>query len=89
MNLEKCISLQGHKIRAENRFIGSGQAIAELDDKELTICPSDVIDVPISTKQRFSCTKEGSLVVIEVQSSSSFEEGVIIRYEDDFGRIHL
>jgi mannose-6-phosphate isomerase-like protein (cupin superfamily) len=43
-------------------------------------------DVPIGSKHRISCAEGASIVLIEVQTGSSFAEDDIIRYEDDFGR---
>lgn len=45
------------------------------------------IDVPFGSKHRISCNSAVPLVLIEVQTGSSFSENDITRYEDDFGRI--
>ena len=87
VNPGKRISLQSHKFRAEHWFIVSGQGIAELDGKEVDVGPGDSIDVPIGAKHRLSCIGVDVLVLIEVQTGSSFAESDIFRYEDDFGRI--
>jgi mannose-6-phosphate isomerase-like protein (cupin superfamily) len=87
VNPGKRISLQSHEFRAEHWFIVSGQGIAELDGKEVEMGPGDSIDVPISSKHRISCSSDGPLVFIEVQTGSSFSEDDITRYGDDFGRI--
>ena len=86
VNPEKRISLQSHKFRAEHWFIVSGRGIAEVDGNEITVGPGDSIDVPIGSKHRISCGESSPLVFIEVQTGTSFAEGDIERYEDDFGR---
>jgi len=86
VNPGKRISLQSHKFRAEHWFIVSGQGIAELDGVEMLVGAGVSIDVPIGSKHRISCTGSDHLVLIEVQTGSSFVEDDIIRYEDDFGR---
>ena len=86
VNQGKRISLQSHKFRAEHWFIVSGNGIAELDGKEIDVVPGDAVNAPIGSKHRISCHVTDPLVFIEVQTGSSFAEGDIIRYEDDFGR---
>jgi len=87
VNPGKRISLQSHKFRAEHWFIVSGQGIAELDGVEMQVQAGGSIDVPIGSKHRISCNSAVPLVLIEVQTGSSFSENDISRYEDDFGRI--
>jgi mannose-6-phosphate isomerase-like protein (cupin superfamily) len=86
VNPGKRISLQSHKFRAEHWFIVSGQGIAELNGVQMEVQPGDSIDVPIGSKHRISCGKTESLVIIEVQTGTSFSEEDIVRFEDDFGR---
>ena len=86
VNPGKRISLQSHKFRAEHWFIVSGHGTAEVDAKEISIRPGDSIDVPIGSKHRISCREADPLVIIEVQTGSSFAEEDIVRYDDDFGR---
>jgi mannose-6-phosphate isomerase-like protein (cupin superfamily) len=87
INQGKRISLQSHKFRAEHWFIVSGHGIAELNGEEIEVSPGDSIDIPIGSKHRIACGASRTLIFIEVQTGSSFAEGDIIRYEDDFGRI--
>ena len=86
VNPGKRISLQSHNFRAEHWFIVSGQGVAELDGEEIKVSPGDSIDVPTGSKHRISCAESIPLVLIEVQTGSSFAEDDIVRYEDDFGR---
>jgi mannose-6-phosphate isomerase-like protein (cupin superfamily) len=86
VNPGKRISLQSHKFRNEHWFVVSGQGTAEVDEKEITVESGDSIDVPIGSKHRITCSQASPLVLIEVQTGSSFAENDIIRYEDDFGR---
>jgi mannose-6-phosphate isomerase-like protein (cupin superfamily) len=87
VNPGKRISLQSHKFRAEHWFIVSGQGTAELDGVKIEVRPGDSIDISTGSKHRMSCGVSTSLIFIEVQTGSSFAEGDIVRYEDDFGRI--
>ena len=86
VNPGKRISLQSHKLRAEHWFIVSGEGIAELDGKQKEVGPGDSIDVPIGSMHRISSEGPKPLVFIEVQTGESFDEGDIVRYQDDFGR---
>jgi mannose-6-phosphate isomerase len=83
----KRISLQSHQFRAEHWFIVSGEGIAELNGAVIPLKPGDSIDVPIGAKHRIACVSETELTFVEVQTGSSFAEGDIIRYEDDFDRV--
>jgi mannose-6-phosphate isomerase-like protein (cupin superfamily) len=87
VNPGKRISLQSHEFRAEHWFIVSGRGIAELEGKEVEVGLSDSVDVPIGSKHRISCSSTEPLVLIEVQTGSSFSEDDITRHEDDFGRL--
>jgi mannose-6-phosphate isomerase len=86
VNPGKRISLQSHKFRAEHWFIVSGQGTAEVDEREIDVTPGDSIDVPIGARHRISCSQSSPLVLIEVQTGSSFAEDDIVRHDDDFGR---
>jgi mannose-6-phosphate isomerase len=83
----KRLSLQSHQFRAEHWFIVSGQGAAELNGNEISLKPGTSIDVPIGSKHRITCRGTKELILIEVQTGSSFEENDIVRYEDDFGRV--
>jgi mannose-6-phosphate isomerase-like protein (cupin superfamily) len=83
----KRISMQSHKFRAEHWFVVSGEGVAELNDDIITVLPGDSVDVSIGVKHRVTNRGEGDLVLIEVQTGTSFSEEDIIRYEDDYGRV--
>jgi mannose-6-phosphate isomerase len=83
----KRISMQSHKFRAEHWFVVAGQGVAELNDDIITVLPGDSVDVAIGVKHRVTNGGEGDLVLIEVQTGTSFSEEDIIRYEDDYGRV--
>jgi mannose-6-phosphate isomerase-like protein (cupin superfamily) len=87
VNPGKRISLQSHKFRAEHWFIVSGHGIAELDGKKIEMGPGDSIDIPTGSKHRISSSVSCPLIFVEVQTGSSFDEGDIVRYEDDYGRL--
>ena len=81
------LSLQSHKYRAEHWFIVSGSGLVQLDEDLLDVGPGVSVDIPIGTKHRISCSSHEPLIFIEVQTGRSFEEGDIVRHQDDFGRI--
>ena len=60
--------------------------MVQLDYQNMEVTKGDSVDVPIGTKHRISCTTTDPLVVIEIQTGSSFDENDIVRHEDDFGR---
>ena len=82
----KRLSLQSHKFRAEHWFIVSGNGTAIIGDQIKDIKSGDAIDIPIGVKHRIAAGEISTVVFVEVQTGSSFDEDDIIRYEDDFGR---
>jgi mannose-6-phosphate isomerase-like protein (cupin superfamily) len=82
----KRISLQSHKFRAEHWFIVSGTGIAQIQEHDQIVLPGSSIDIEVNSKHRITCTSTFPLVLIEVQTGSSFDEKDIQRYEDDYGR---
>jgi mannose-6-phosphate isomerase-like protein (cupin superfamily) len=80
------LSLQSHNFRAEHWFIVSGTGIAQIQGNEQVISPGSSIDIEVKFKHRITCTSTAPLVLIEVQTGTSFDEDDIQRYEDDYGR---
>jgi mannose-6-phosphate isomerase-like protein (cupin superfamily) len=80
------LSLQSHNFRAEHWFIVSGTGIAQIQGHEQVITPGSSIDIEVKFKHRLTCTSTSPLVLIEVQTGTSFDEDDIQRYEDDYGR---
>lgn len=83
----KRISIQSHKFRVEYWFVVPGEGVAELNDDIITVLPGDSVDVSIGVKHRITNSGEGDLVLIEIQTGTSFSEEDIIRYEDNYGRV--
>jgi len=82
----KRLSLQSHQFRAEHWFIVTGTGTTQVGESISQVTIGQTIDVPTGVKHRISNTSELMLVFIEVQTGSSFDEGDILRYDDDFGR---
>ena len=80
------LSLQSHSLRAEHWFVVSGEGVVSRDDERIQVGPGSSIDIGIGMRHRIESTGSGALVVIEVQHGASFDEGDIVRYEDDYGR---
>lgn len=82
------LSLQSHLFRSEHWICISGSGIAEIND-EYTILQKDIqVFINIGDKHRLTNTSSTlNLVIIEIQTGSSFDENDIIRYQDDYNRI--
>ena len=80
------LSLQSHEYRAEHWFVLAGSAKVEVNDRVFILHPSDSVQIPIKSRHRVTAMGDSSLIFIEIQTGSSFDENDIIRYEDDYGR---
>jgi mannose-6-phosphate isomerase-like protein (cupin superfamily) len=80
------LSLQSHEFRAEHWFVIQGCARVEVDGRILELIPGESIQIPLQSRHRVTAIGETSLVFIEIQTGTSFDEDDIIRYEDDYGR---
>ena len=81
------LSLQSHQFRAEHWFVVAGIAKVEINDHFLILHPSDSVQIPVKSRHRVTALGDSSLIFIEIQTGSSFDEDDIVRYEDDYGRI--
>jgi mannose-6-phosphate isomerase len=50
------------------------------------LIPGESIQIPVQTRHRVTAIGQSSLIFIEIQTGTSFDENDIIRYEDDYGR---
>jgi mannose-6-phosphate isomerase len=82
----KRLSYQRHQHRAEHWFVVRGVGLATLEGKEIAVEAGSTIDVPMESAHRIENTGSADLIFIEVQHGRSFDEGDIVRLQDDFGR---
>jgi mannose-6-phosphate isomerase len=82
----KRLSLQRHRRRSEHWYILQGQALATIDDREITLCPGRAVDIPVGASHRIANRGAVDVAFIEVQTGDYFGEDDIERIEDDFGR---
>ena len=80
------LSYQRHALRAEHWFVVSGSGLATIDGVERAIGVGDSVDVAVGVPHRIANAGADLLVLIEVQTGTSFVEDDIERLEDDFGR---
>lgn len=83
----KRLSLQRHKHRAEHWYIVHGIGMATVGDKQVTVGPGQIVDVPREQTHRIENTSNDDLVFIEIQTGTYFGEDDIERLEDDYGRV--
>ncbi len=81
------ISYQTHKHRAEHWTVISGTASIVMDGNELTLKPSQSIDIPVGAKHSLSNRGTATLEIVEVQSGQYLGEDDIVRLEDVYGRL--
>jgi cytidyltransferase-like protein len=91
----KRLSLQSHDKRSEHWVVVSGTASVEIREKHHTddvghhtLSVNESCHVPRGHLHRLSNYGDNHLVIIEVQCGDYTGEDDIIRYEDDFGRLH-
>lgn len=82
------LSLQSHRYRSEHWTVVRGIAKVVCDDKILTLEPNQSTYIPLGAKHRLENPGLEELEVIEVQCGSYLGEDDIVRFEDDFGRLH-
>lgn len=81
------LSLQRHHFRREHWFVAAGQARVTLDEREFTLEAGAAVDIPLGAWHRVANPGPEDLVIVEVQTGSSFDEDDIERREDDYGRV--
>jgi mannose-1-phosphate guanylyltransferase/mannose-6-phosphate isomerase len=87
INPKQRISLQYHKHRSETWTIVEGVAEVVLDDKTITLHPSESIFIPANSNHRLTNPLNFEILkVIEVQTGKYLEEDDIIRLEDIYSR---
>ena len=79
------LSLQYHTKRKEMWRIIKGQALVQVQDKEVHLKEGEDIAIPMGAKHRVTAPKS-DCVILEL-SFGQFDENDIIRIEDDYKRI--
>jgi len=82
----KRLSLQRHRRRSEHWYVLRGQALATIDEREISLDPGQAVDIPLGTAHRIANRGAVDVAFIEVQTGDYFGEDDIERIEDDFGR---
>ena len=82
------LSLQRHSHRSEHWIVVSGQALIQVDDKEMILRKNESAYIPKAAKHRLSNNTNVPLVIIEVQTGSYLGEDDIERFEDKYGRLN-
>jgi glycosyltransferase involved in cell wall biosynthesis/quercetin dioxygenase-like cupin family protein len=80
------LSLQRHKMRAEHWYIVSGKALVTINSDQISLEPTQSVDIPRGAWHRIANSGQEPLVFIEVQTGDYFGEDDIERMEDDYGR---
>jgi hypothetical protein len=79
-------SLQTHEKRSELWTVIEGTGEITLDDEISPTQAGMIYFIPAGVKHRLENMGTEDLVVIEVQTGTSFSEEDIVRYEDLYGR---
>jgi len=81
------LSLQSHKYRSEHWIVQHGTAKVQINDLVKTLDVNDTVFIPQGAKHRLeNPSKNHTLVILEIQQGSSFDENDITRYSDDYNR---
>lgn len=80
------LSLQKHQHRSEKWNIVTGKGLVTVNDKEITVGPGSIIDVPLGAVHRIANTGTEKLVFIEVACGEHLSEEDIERIQDDYAR---
>ncbi|NJK60212.1 MAG: cupin domain-containing protein [Oscillatoriales cyanobacterium SM2_1_8] len=82
------LSLQMHHHRSEHWIVVSGTAKVTCGDREMLIGSNESTYVPRCTPHRLANPGTIPLVIIEVQNGEYLGEDDIIRFHDDYARVH-
>ena len=82
------LSLQRHQQRHEHWFVVEGLAEVEVDTVLSSLGPGQSVNVPLGAWHRLANVGRVPMVLIEIQTGTSFGEDDIERAADDYGR-HL
>lgn len=82
----KRLSLQYHRLRAENWVIVQGEGKMTLGDQNFPVKPGDVVHIAKEQVHRVANESDQPLVIIETQIGICPEDD-IVRIEDDYNRV--
>jgi len=85
VSANKRLSLQKHKLRGEFWHVVSGNGVITIDTKEYNAQQGDEFEISVGMVHRIAGGSEG-MQILEI-STGKFDEGDIIRIEDDFNRV--
>jgi len=80
------LSLQKHNHRSEKWIIVSGEGLAVLNDREISLKSGSILDVPLGAVHRIGNTGQEKLIFIEVATGDRLAEDDIVRLQDDYLR---
>lgn len=80
------LSLQRHHKRSEKWIVVRGQGMALINEKEYTLFPGTIVDIPLEAVHRIANTGQQKLVFIEVACGDYLGEDDISRLQDDYSR---
>ena len=80
------LSLQKHQHRSEKWIFVHGQGLAIVDNRQISVAPGSVVDIPLGSLHRIGNASKEPLVFIEVATGSVLTEEDIIRVQDDYQR---
>lgn len=87
VNSGEKLSLQYHEFRSEVWTIVSGQAVAIVGEKELTLGKGETVHLPIGVKHNIENISKDNLIFIEIQMGNILKEQDIVRLNDKYGRL--
>lgn len=88
VNPQAILSLQMHIFRAEHWIIAEGEAMIILGEDTLYRKANDSVYIPVKTKHRIKNNSDNKpLIFIEIQTGETLDEGDIVRFEDNYGRM--
>ena len=83
------LSLQSHRHRAEHWVVVKGSAKVTLNDEVLDLQVNQSVYIPIGAKHRLENESTTEFLhLVEVQCGNYLGEDDIVRYEDNYGRVH-
>ncbi|MGF6995137.1 mannose-1-phosphate guanylyltransferase/mannose-6-phosphate isomerase [Paraburkholderia sp. GAS32] len=82
------LSLQMHHHRAEHWVVVRGTAQVTCGEKTFLLSENQSTYIPLGTVHRLSNPEKTALEMIEVQSGTYLGEDDIVRFEDNYGRMH-
>ena len=83
----KRLSYQYHKKRSETWIIIQGNPLIILNENKKIFKEGETVIIPCGVKHRIENNEDKDVIIIEVQTGSSFDEDDIVRIKDDYNRV--